>query len=206
MSKQQEPLNNFREIYIQFVHDSILIQMLGVLNSTTKTLAQKMDNTSSENKEIIEIVIKETLDRCLHYTLCMLQKYDDELVKVDEKSLEEVNDSLCKELHEKDELIAKCTRYPERIIISEDIELFEKTISKLAEIKDPKILEKLIDNFSDNCEFPEAMYNLIYDIEAYPNDMYVTTILSKLKDLCYNFECFKAIIYEIINDQECLEI
>ncbi|WP_395476890.1 hypothetical protein [Rickettsia endosymbiont of Pantilius tunicatus] len=50
------------------------------------------------------------------------------------------------------------------------------------------------------------MYNLIYDIEAYPNDMYVTTILSKLKDLCYNFECFKAIIYEIINDQECLEI
>lgn len=137
----------------------------------------------------------------------MLQKDDDELVKVDEKSLGVVNDSLCnKELHEKDELIAKCTRYPERVAISEDIELFEKTISKLTEIKDPKILEKLMDNFSDNCEFPEAMYNLIYDIEAYPNDMYVTTILSKLKDLCYNFECFKVIIYEIINDQECLEI
>lgn len=137
MNKQQESLNNFREIYIQFVHDSILIQMLGVLNSTTKTLAQKIDNTSSENKEIIEIVIQETLDRCLHYTLCVLQKDDDELVKVDEKSLGEINDSLCnKELHEKDELIAKCTRYPERVAISEDIELFEKTISKLTEIKE----------------------------------------------------------------------
>ncbi|WP_032139593.1 hypothetical protein [Rickettsia tamurae] len=121
MSKKQKLLDKFGSVYIDFVRDGVLTQMLGILNNTTKAnkiLAQKVNEISNESKEIIEIIVQETLDRCLHYTLFMLQEYEDEmaLIMYDEDhnqySLAEISDGLCGELYSEDGWIAKYSKYP----------------------------------------------------------------------------------------------
>jgi len=130
MNRRQELLDRFGSIYIDFVRDSTLKIIQNILDDTAqaksdKILFQEISKIPQEYKKIIEIIVSETLDTCLHYTLFMLQEYEDEmqLIMHDEDyhqySLAEISDGLCGELYSEDGWIAKYSKYPNWL---EDIE------------------------------------------------------------------------------------
>ena len=119
--RKQKLLDKFGSMYIDFVHDNVLTQMFNILNNTTKAnkiLAQKINKIPNEWKEIIEVMVKETLDKCLHYNLFMLQKYEEEMQLImhdedyHEHSLAKISDGLCGELYGEEGWIKKYSKYP----------------------------------------------------------------------------------------------
>ena len=87
-----------------------------------------------------------------------------------------------------------------------DITMFGLTAYELAGTKDPEILASLIDIFDDDCEYPEVMYSLVHAIETYPDNLYVVSVLFKVKDFVKYPEWFGRLVCRIINDKECLKL
>jgi|GEM_PF-4129016 len=89
----------------------------------------------------------------------------------------------------------------------DDIKEFEKVIWKLAEKEDATTLGKLIDLFDDKCPYPEVMYSLVHAIEQVPNELYVSTVLSKIKTGIKDFPFWMdCLVNGIFNHQDCLNI
>jgi len=115
-------LEEFGEIYIRFVRDTVLKQMISIINGESKALASKIlynniSAISSINKKHLEEVLIHTVDKCLHYTLFMLEEYQDQLkltIKNEDAkdySLVEISDGLCGELYTRDGWVKKYSNY-----------------------------------------------------------------------------------------------
>lgn len=86
---------------------------------------------------------------------------------------------------------------------SEDIKSFELLVWELAESKDPKVLDKLIDYFDDNCQYLEIMWSLLHAIETYPIDVYIETIIKKIGNRLINYyEWLEIIFFRILNHEK----
>jgi L-rhamnose mutarotase len=68
-----------------------------------------------------------------------------------------------------------------KMAFEEDVKLFDQTVYELADTKDPEVLNRLIDVFDDECEFPEVMYSLVHAIESYPKEVYITSVLNHIE-------------------------
>ena len=89
----------------------------------------------------------------------------------------------------------------------DDIKKFEAVVWKLAEKEDVTTLSKLIDLFDDKCPFPEVMYSLVHAIEQIPKELYVPTVITKIKTGVKDFPFWiDCLVNRIFNDQNYLNI
>lgn len=120
---KNDVLEKFGKTYINFVRDKVINGMnqiiLGEYKGYSGQILQKKIESTQNNTEILKDVITATVDKCLHYTLFMLEEYQDEmrLVVKDqdnaEHSLVDISDGLCGELYTEDGWIEKYTKYPD---------------------------------------------------------------------------------------------
>ena len=103
---------------------------------------------------------------------------------------------------EKIELLKKYSKFEQE----GDVEKFEELCWELAETKDPKVLEDMIEILDDNCEFPEVMDNLIYAADSYDSNIYIKTVLQKTNYLISNPEWAQSIFFSIFNSREHYKI
>lgn len=65
---------------------------------------------------------------------------------------------------------------------SDNLKEFEAAVQALAKTENPKILEQLFDLFDDKCPDYGILSKVLHAVESYPRDVYVKTLLKKLKD------------------------
>ncbi|WP_342270720.1 hypothetical protein [Rickettsia endosymbiont of Orchestes rusci] len=122
--KKQELLERFGEIYINFVYDSALHTFKSLIEQKARApallpLMRNLQNFNDEQIHIIKELVMEILGSSIHYTLFMLEEYQDEmqLTMQDDTgtphSLIEISDGLCGELYTEDGWIEKYTKYPD---------------------------------------------------------------------------------------------
>jgi hypothetical protein len=61
-----------------------------------------------------------------------------------------------------------------------DVELFDATLSQIAELNDPRSIGLLIPFFNDKCRLREAMYSIVHAIERFDDRTYVLELLKVL--------------------------
>ena len=86
-----------------------------MMDEESQRLANKMQNMNEEQRELINKIISQSIDLCIHNTLCLLEDNDDIVLLVDDISISECSDGLSGELYTEDGWIQKFSeqRYDE---------------------------------------------------------------------------------------------
>ena len=118
-------LDEFGQRYMSFVRDTVIKDMLEIINGqyggNRRELEQGISKIPNEFKNILQLFVATSIDKTLHYSLFMLQEYEDDtkLIIEDEEgnknSLAEVSDGLCGELYTEDGWIERFSKYPSSV-------------------------------------------------------------------------------------------
>lgn len=119
----QKLLEKFGQIYIDFVRDNVIEGMTQIITgeykgSSGQALQQRIKKNIPDNQEILKEIVYSAADKCLHYTLYMLEEYQDKMKLIvndqdgNGSSLADISDSLCGELYTEDGWIGKYSKYP----------------------------------------------------------------------------------------------
>lgn len=118
----QRVLDKFGRIYMDFVRDNVLEGMEQIIvgkykGDTGQILQQKIKQNIPDHDELLKEIVSSAVDKCLHYTLYMLEEYQDEMEFLvndeqgNKESLVEISDGICGELYTEDGWIEKYSRY-----------------------------------------------------------------------------------------------
>lgn len=119
---KKEILDQFGRRYMYFVRDTVLQQMMDIIDGTAKApeskkISKKLGVIPKEHHNLIKSVVFDSVDHALHYFLFMFQEYEEDtkiMVEDDNgesHSLEELSDGLCGELYTEDGWIERFSKY-----------------------------------------------------------------------------------------------
>lgn len=113
-------IEKFGEIFIKEVRDrSIRIfdkRIQGVMkDENSQNLFRKVNCLDDNEKQLINELIPQVVDLCMHNMLCMFEEHDDFVISIDEENLNDLSDGLAGELYSADGWISRFSeqRYDE---------------------------------------------------------------------------------------------
>lgn len=88
----------------------------------------------------------------------------------------------------------------------ENIPRFEEILGDIAKLKDPNVIQKLVNYLDDDSEYPDVIFGVVHLIEEFDDHTYLQKLLPNISSLIQKSPYWaKVLHYRIMNSPATLE-